>query len=564
MRKIEQENNNTSVHAFNVGSLSNSSDLRGSIGGRDRTDYFRFKLGQRSSLNVKLSQQHSPISLQLLSHERQLLEVTRDRNSPKKSTIQAVLAPGTYFIRLTGSDRKTPYQLHLSQKADKHSPLSRDLSANGSEDEGSSSGQYYTFKYSYGNGDYYTGYGYARPSTYQQGQNLSDAVANETGLKGNYQILSVKNNVGAANANKVFVNYYYNVERKSGYKPYSGSGSSGLGSELGYLDAQDRGTYFGGKFYEADMPILLGVNTGDYWGNQSVVENQLNKIGDITGKRLSIGSFFMDIEDRDPAHNIPTQLTNLQNNGYTGFIQLMSHQKLANILNGSVDTAIERFAKAYATWATQGENRSTWIAPLPEMNGTRETYSGDAQSFKQAYRHIQEIFKTAGVPDQSVRWVFAPNGWSQSDRTFETFYPGADAVDVVSFSAYNWGYADAASYKQWQTPTQVFDPYVQRLRKMAPNKPIFITQTGTTSFTATGSSAEAKDKWLKDAYTYFASAPGIRGVLYFNLNKETDWSLFNANGQLYNGYQTAVQSSAYDYLSPVELAQTQLTPNLPA
>jgi Glycosyl hydrolase family 26 len=567
MRKIEREKNNTSVHAFNLGSLSSSSDLRGSIGERDRTDYFRFKLGQRSSLNVKLSQQHSPIKLQLLSHKQQPLQVTRDRSSPKNPNIHAVLEPGTYFLRLTASGktaRKTAYQLRFSQQADDHSPLSTASPSNQLANENDGSSQSYKFKYSYGNGDYYTGYGYAQPSTYKQGQNLSDDVVNETGLKGNYKILSVQNNSNTANINKVFVDYYYDIERKSGYKPYSGSGTTGLGSELGYLDPRDRSTYFGGKFYEADTPILLGVSTGDYWGNQSVVENQLNKLGNLTGKRLSIGSLFMDIEDRNPAYNIPTQLNNLQNDGYTGFIHLMSHQKLENILNGSLDPALERLAKAYANWATQDTNHSAWIAPLPEMNGTWEPYSGDAQSFKQTYRHIQDIFKTAGVPAQSVRWVFAPNGWSPSDRSFETFYPGADAVDAVSFSAFNWGYADTAAYKRWQTPTQAFDPYVQRLRKLAPDKPIFITQMGTTSVTATGSSPEAKSKWLKDAYTYFTNAPGIRGVLYFNLNKETDWSLFSSNGQLYSGYQTAIQSPAYDYIAPAELAQTQLIPNLPA
>ena len=558
MRKIEQENNNTAVRAFNLGSLSSVSDLRGSIGGRDRTDYFRFKLNQRSSLNVELSQQHSPINLQLLNSKQQSLQVTRDRNSPQP-TIQAVLAPGSYFIRLTVSGHKTPYNLRFSVNLDNQSLPTSDAS-----NPASSGNQYYTFKYSYGNGDYYTGYGYAPASTYQQGQNVLNDGANETGFKGYYQIISVQNSVDVAKTNQVFVNYYYDVERKASYKPYSGSGNSGLGSELGYLAPQDRSTYFGSTFYEADTPILLGVSTRDYWGDPSIVDSQLNQIGTTSGKRLSMDSLFVDIEDSNPDYNIPTQLNNLWNNGYTSYIQLMSHQKLENILNGSLDKALQQLAKAYANWAIQGTNHSAWIAPLPEMNGTWETYSGDAQSFKQAYRHIQDIFKAAGVPDQSVRWVFAPNGWSSSDRTFETFYPGADVVDAVAFSGYNWGYADAAAYKQWQTPTEVFDPYVQRIRTMAPDKPIFIGQTATTSFTATGSDPTAKGQWLKDAYTYFTEAPGIRGVLYFNLNKETDWSLFNTNGQLSSGYQSAIQSPAYDYIAPAELAQMRLTPNLPA
>jgi len=347
----------------------------------------------------------------------------------------------------------------------------------------------------------------------------------------------------------------------AGYKPSSGFGDSGLGSESGYLFPQDRDTHFGGKFYEADTSILLGVSTADYWGNQAIIDRQLNQLGTLSGKPLSMAGLFIDIEDSNPDYNISTQLNHLLDSGYTGFMQLTSHRTLADILSGSVDGALQRFAQAYAKWATQGENRSAWLAPLPEMNGTWETYSADPQSFKQAYRHIQQIFQASGVPKQSLRWVFAPNGWSPSDRSFESFYPGAEFVDAVAFSSFNWGYAQTASYQRWQTPTEVFDPYVQRMKSMAPDKPIFITQTGTTSSTATGSNHDAKDQWLQNAYTYFAGAPGIRGILYFNLNKETDWSLFDSAGELYQGYRVAVQSSAFGYISPAELAQTQLAPN---
>ena len=550
IQTIDRQNNDTAAHASNLRSLSGSKSLTGRIGGVDQADYFRFKIGQRSSLNIALSQYRQPIKLQLLSVNQKIAQPKQGSDQHKK-TIQAVLNPGTYLIRLRGADKTTGYQLRLAATLDDHSPLSK-----------SSSSQYYKFKYSYGNGDYYTGYGYTQNDVYESGQTLFYPVTNETGLKGHYEITSAKNNVKAGRTNQVFVNYYYDSERKSGYKPYSGFGLDGLGSESGYLDPQDKRTYFGEKFYEADTPILLGVNSADYFGNQTVVDRQLTQLGKTSGKRLSMGALFMDIEDSNPGYNVPTQLNGLLNNGYTGFIQLVSHKKLADIINGSMDSALQNFAQAYAKWATQGNNRSTWIAPLPEMNGTWESYSGDPKSFKQAYRRIQQVFKSAGVPDNSVRWVFAPNGWSAtSERSFEAFYPGADAVDAVGFSAFNWGYSEASGYKAWQTPTEVFDPFVQRMRAMAPEKPIFIAQTGTTSFAATGSNPQMKDQWLKDAYGYFAEAPGIRGVLYFNLNKETDWSLYDANGHLSNGYQAAVQSPAYDYISPVELAQTKLTPD---
>jgi Glycosyl hydrolase family 26 len=298
------------------------------------------------------------------------------------------------------------------------------------------------------------------------------------------------------------------------------------------------------------------VSTADYWGDQAVIDHQLNQLGTLSGKPLSMGGMFIDIEDSNPEYNISTQLNKLLNNGYTGFMHLTSHRTLAEILSGSMDKALKKFAQSYAKWVAQGEDRSAWIAPLPEMNGTWEAYSADSQSFKQAYRHIQQIFQAAGVPKQSLRWVFAPNGWSPSDRAFESFYPGAEFVDAVAFSAYNWGYAETAAHKGWQTPVEVFDPYIQRMRIMAPDKPIFMTQMATTSITATGSSPEAKDQWLQDAYTYLAGASGVRGILYFNLNKETDWSLFNATGGLYQGYKVGVQSSVFDYVSPADLTKS--------
>ncbi|WP_421021837.1 hypothetical protein, partial [Klebsiella pneumoniae] len=81
-----------------------------------------------------------------------------------------------------------------------------------------------------------------------------------------------------------------------------------------------------------------------------------------------------------------------------------------------------------------------------EMNIPGETYSQDPQSFKLAYQRIQQIFQQAGVAPNSVRWVFAPNGWSQNqEHRFENYYPGNAQVDVVAFSAYNWGYCANSS-----------------------------------------------------------------------------------------------------------------------
>ncbi|OKH44624.1 hypothetical protein NIES2101_28185 [Calothrix sp. HK-06] len=115
--------------------------------------------------------------------------------------------------------------------------------------------QYYTFTYSYGNGDSYTGYGYAESNKYTTNQYIYDTSSNETGYKGNYQINSVTNYTGATSLiNQVYVSSYYDGDSsKKYYTPASGSGSSGLGSEYGYLVSNNFNTYFGSKYYEADI-----------------------------------------------------------------------------------------------------------------------------------------------------------------------------------------------------------------------------------------------------------------------------------------------------------------------
>ena len=304
----------------------------------------------------------------------------------------------------------------------------------------------------------------------------------------------------------------------------------------------------------SNTPVLLGLYAPDYLGNQSVIDSELRQIDDWAGKRHSLAGFFIDIQDSNPAYNIPAPLERLRQNGYTAFINLKSTRQAAEIARGDVDSSLRRVAQAYAEWSNRGEGRMAFIAPLQEMNIPVETYSKDPKNFKLAYQRIQKIFKEAGVSPRAVRWVFAPNGWSENDQhRFENYYPGAERVDVVAFSSYNWGYCSNASWKHWNGTKEAFEPYIKRMRAMAPSKPIFIAQTGTTSNTEKGYQSSAKDKWFRDSYAGLAGL-GVRAILYFNINKECDWALYSNSGGKSAGYKDAVANPAFGYVSPANLA----------
>ena len=296
-------------------------------------------------------------------------------------------------------------------------------------------------------------------------------------------------------------------------------------------------------------PLLTGIYTPGFIGERSVLRRQVQVVDAFINQKHSLVGFFIDLEADNPDYDISAALNRLYENGYTGFINFTTQRTAEEIASGGIDRAIERMARAYRRWAQHVEHPVAFIAPLPEMNGGWEVYGQTPDLFQQAYRHIQDIFSDIGVPDSTVQWVFAPNGWSEVGHEFEHYYPGDRYVDIVAFSAYNWGYCYNAAWQEWQDPATVFGTYIERMRRLAPEKPIFISQTATTSMTRTGARVDAKDEWLTATYQYLEQA-GVRAVMYFNIDKECDWAVFSEERSPVLGYQQALMSSGIRYQSP--------------
>lgn len=116
----------------------------------------------------------------------------------------------------------------------------------------------YYFTYNYGNGDSYSGYGYADTGTYYTDQYIgyNDGYYNETGYDGYYYISSVFIGYGGT-AGSVTVDSYYDYDTGYGYAgDVSGSGDYGLGSESGNAynySYSNIDSVFGQGYYEADL-----------------------------------------------------------------------------------------------------------------------------------------------------------------------------------------------------------------------------------------------------------------------------------------------------------------------
>jgi hypothetical protein len=139
----------------------------------------------------------------------------------------------------------------------------------------------FTFTYLYGNGDYYTGQGYAEAGTYAASQVLT-GFGNETGYEGYYTIDSVEDSgydSGSGYNNYVYVTSYYDGDTGYGSVPLvlnadhedSVFGYDGLGSEKGKAFSTNGGNGnasdpFFTNYYEADIPGQFYTFTY-YYGN---------------------------------------------------------------------------------------------------------------------------------------------------------------------------------------------------------------------------------------------------------------------------------------------------------
>ena len=178
-------------------------------------------------------------------------------------------------------------------------------------------GDTYTFKYTYGNGDYYTGKFYYNPAGvyYYPGWKSAYTVANETGKVGSYEITGVSySGVAATDYGKVFVTGYYDGDAsKLTLTPVNSTTPAttlGLGNEKGYIKQAGVKAYLFSRYYEADAgdtyTFKYTYGNGDYytgkfyynpagvyyypgWKSAYTVANETGQVGshEITGMSYS-------------------------------------------------------------------------------------------------------------------------------------------------------------------------------------------------------------------------------------------------------------------------------------
>lgn len=280
--------------------------------------------------------------------------------------------------------------------------------------------------------------------------------------------------------------------------------------------------------------VLAGLYAPQQWYSRE----HIAAVNAATGKNVSLGGIWVDVDE--PVANVLYMLEEIWSVGATPLINIHVPGTAKQVVEGAFDPQLMNLGTGISFWLSKGQGRSVLLAPMPEMNGDWIPYGVDPVNFKAAYRHFVYKVSQGGFTAWPVRWVFAPNGWSTPPYKMADYYPGADVVDLVGMSAYNWGTNQPGF--TFTSVQQTMGGALNEARTFAPEKPFLIAQTGSSPH------GGDKDAWLRDLFTFLADDPNAVGFLYFNIEKEHDWAIYKG-GAVAQGWKDgmAMESTVYQW-----------------
>jgi cellulose synthase (UDP-forming) len=212
--------------------------------------------------------------------------------------------------------------------------------------------------------------------------------------------------------------------------------------------------------------------------------------------------------------------------------------RLALLVAGRYDAYVRKWAEAAASYGGP-----LLVRFMHEANGdwypwSVRTNGNSPRLFIAAWRRVHRLFDQAGA--NNVSWVWDVNsfrGLPASGRRLGRFYPGADQVDWVSMTGFNWG--SSYPWNTWHSFASVFDDAYRRLVRFG--KPVMISELGTT---ATGGDQAA---WVGDAVRRIRTAyPRVRAVVWFDSRYPGDPAVdFRFDARQANAFSDSAERSFY-------------------
>jgi hypothetical protein len=300
-------------------------------------------------------------------------------------------------------------------------------------------------------------------------------------------------------------------------------------------------------------PIYWGATIGDQLtGEQAPWDmDAVSKFEETAGKKLSLVNFFSpfaNCSSKCSFYKFPTEpMENIREHGAIPVFSWSSQSipsslnepdfQLGDVISGSYDSYIREFAEDARDWGHPFFLRFNW-----EMNGNWFPWSDGVNGnqpgeYVAAWRHVHDIFKSAGATN--VSWVWCPNidPTNQLQSSVASDYPGDEYVDWTGLDGYNWGPAKGG----WTSFNRLYSATYHAITDtVAPSKPMMIGEMGSTE------EGGSKASWISEALAAIPSEyPKIRGMLWFDsFDDGMDWPIETSSSSS-SAFAAGIQNAAY-------------------
>jgi len=191
---------------------------------------------------------------------------------------------------------------------------------------------------------------------------------------------------------------------------------------------------------------------------------------------------------------------------------------LQRIIDGNFDTALRQWAKdakkdnipMLVDFAV--EMNGNWFGWSGAFNGAGEidgygnpNYPDGPERFRDAYRHIIDIFRAEGV--NHITWFFHPDHGSYPNESWNKakyYYPGDNYIDWIGFSMYG-AQEVTEEWEGLEFSTQLASHYAD-IKAISSTKPIALLEFSVTDQHPDGDKAA----WFNDAFSTILNNPYIK------------------------------------------------------
>ncbi len=213
------------------------------------------------------------------------------------------------------------------------------------------------------------------------------------------------------------------------------------------------------------------------------------------------------------SHNIKLLIAWEPWNPQEGMHQSIDYLKSIN--DGGQDAYIKSFAHIIQTYGAP-----VIIRFGHEMNGNWYPWGQRQQEYVHAYQRVVTLFRNENI--SNVQWMWSIN--VDPLTGVDSYYPGNDFVDIIGIDGFNFG--TSAANTTWVSFYAIFSHAYEYIVSHY-NKPLIISET------ASAEVGGNKAQWVRDMFgTLETSMPKIQEVIWFNLNKETDWRINSSSEAL--------------------------------